>query len=61
MDLIFEIVFLLIFRYVGAFVIWVFTAFTRPYKKILEMDAYFLGMLGIVAAVLAAWGISKCW
>ncbi len=37
-----------VFRYIGAFYIWIFWGLTRPYKKILEMDS----------EVLAYWGMA---
>lgn len=47
-EIIVEVIILIIFRYPGALIRWVFTGCRRPFKEVLQDDGYINGMLGLV-------------
>ena len=54
LEIIAEFIILAIFRYPGAFIIWVLTGFTQPIKQLLEVDMYITGAIGILGIFLVA-------
>jgi len=48
---IFEVIILILFRYPGSFIVWTFTGFRKPFKEVLNGDAYTHGMIGLVFVV----------
>ena len=56
LEILAEVLILMIFRYPGAFLRWVFTGCRRPFKEVLAEDAYTNGTIGLVViASIIAW------
>ena len=47
-----EVVILLLFRYPGAFVLWILGGCKKPFKEVLKRDSYLIGMIGLVTVGL---------
>ncbi|MFN8254633.1 MAG: hypothetical protein U0W24_03025 [Bacteroidales bacterium] len=47
-EVIVEIILLYGLQYPGAFIRWMLTGFKKPYKEIIESDAFFNGTVGVV-------------
>lgn len=57
MEVIFETVFVLIFRYPGAFIRWLFLFKKRSFKSILKDDSYLNAAISfiVIGAIIAIW------